>query len=91
MYNVLFQKQTEWTNAQNLGYFEQYAKDLGLDSDKLKQEVSDKKFEQVIRTDRADGEALKINSTPTFFLNGEMMVGIPKFEDLKSKIDEKLK
>lgn len=91
MYRTLYEKQAEWTNAQNMNYFVLYAQALGLDADKLRQEVSDKKYSDVIAADRADATALGLNSTPSFFVNGEAIVGIPKFEDLKAKIDEKLK
>jgi len=45
----------------------------------------------LVKTDRADGDGLKINSTPTFYLNGQQMVGVPNFNDLKAKLNALLK
>ena len=36
-------------------------------------------------------EVLKVNSTPTFFINGDMVKGEIAFEDFKKKIDPLLK
>lgn len=90
MHNILFERQTEWAVPQALEYFVQYAAQLGLDAEKLRQEVRDKKYADIINTDYADGTALSVNSTPTFFLNGQRLVGVPKYEDLKKSIDEQL-
>ncbi len=90
MFDILYEKQAEWVSPQALEYFAQYANQIGINSDQLKQEVRDKKYADIINADYSDGSALSVNSTPTFFLNGEPLVGIPKFEDLKKAIDEKL-
>lgn len=90
MHNMLYEKQSEWAVPQALDYFVQYAAALGLDSEKLRQEVRDKKYADIINADYADGIDLAVNSTPTFFLNGKPLVGVPKFEDLKKSIDDLL-
>jgi len=91
MHDLLYEKQSEWAGSQAEGFLIGYAESLGLDVTKFRQALDQQKFANVIKTDRADGEALKINSTPSFFLNDEKMVGVPVFETLKLKIDEKLK
>lgn len=90
MHDMLYEKQDQWAVAQAVEYFTQYATELGLNADQLKQEVRDKKYADIINTDYADGSTLQVNSTPTFFLNGERLVGVPNFEDLKQRIDQKL-
>lgn len=91
MHNLLYQNQDKWVGVQAQSYIDQYATDLGLDVNKFKQALSDKTFSQIVQTDRADGDALKVNGTPTFFLNGQAIVGIPTFDNLKSQIDQALK
>lgn len=90
MHNILYERQAEWAAPQALEYFVQYATELGLDAEVLRQEVRDKKYADIINTDYADGTALSVNSTPTFFLNGQPLVGVPKYEDLKKSIDDQL-
>jgi len=91
MNKVLYQKQEEWVGAQAQQHLEQYASDLGLDLTKFKQALSDKTFSEIVQTDRSDGDTLKVNGTPTFFLNGKVIVGGPTFDNLKSQIDAALK
>ena len=37
------------------------------------------------------GEVLKVNSTPTFFINGEMLKGAASFEEFDKRIKSLLK
>jgi protein-disulfide isomerase len=90
MHDMLYEKQSQWAVPQAVEYFKQYAQDLGLNAEQLQQEVRDKKYADIINADYSDGVTLNVNSTPTFFLNGEAIVGVPKFEELKQKIDQKL-
>ena len=91
MHNLLYEKQTEWVVPQAEQHIVQYAKDLGLDVAKFQQALTDKTYSQIVQTDRADGDALQVNATPTFFLNGKAIVGAPTLDNLKSQIDEALK
>ena len=36
-------------------------------------------------------EVLKVDATPTLFINGEMVKGAPSFEELDKKIQSQLK
>jgi len=90
MHNILYSRQSEWAGAQLDNRLREYAKEIGLDEALFRQDVDDRKYADIVKTDRADGSALSVNSTPTFFLNGEPLVGIPAFESLKTSIDAKL-
>lgn len=71
-HDLLFKNQTVWSTSPNpMVYFTEYATELNLDLDLFKKHynasaISDKISEQV-----AEGRALSITGTPTFFLNGE--------------------
>mgnify|MGYP001559378014 CR=1 FL=1 len=91
MSDMLYSGQNEWAgNKQALEIFTGYAQKLGLDVKAFTDSVSQKKFQDVIIKDRSDGQVLGVNSTPSFFINGEKLAGIPSFDDFKKKIDEKL-
>ncbi len=67
IHDLLFENQKEWSkvgNAREL--FIGYAKTLGITLDIDAQDVKDK-----VQRDMADGNALGISGTPTFFVNGE--------------------
>jgi len=92
MHDKLFETQSDWSNSDKpFEIFDNYAKDLGLDLDKFKKDSQDQKFADKIRGDQADGNALNITATPTLFVNGEQIVGVPRYEELKAKIDNLLK
>lgn len=91
MMDLIYVGQNDWSgSAKALEIFAGYAQELGLDVKAFTDAVSQEKFKDVITKDRSDGQALGVNSTPTFFINGEKLSGIPSFEDFKKLIDSKL-
>ena len=91
MYSMLFETQAAWgeQSGSKEELFFQYAEDLGLDMDRFREVYDDPATLAKIEQDKADGQALGITGTPTFFLNGEM-VEISSFEDLTAQIDDAL-
>jgi protein-disulfide isomerase len=64
--------------AQNLRqHIDQYATATGLDGKALNACVLGDAAEKQVLADRADGEQVHLNSTPTFLINGVMVVGLP--------------
>lgn len=73
MHDKLFEGQKQWENSSDAAseYFDVYAKDLGLDTAKIKDDLDDP---TVIASINADMEAVKKlggTGTPTFALNGK--------------------
>ena len=71
----LFENQSQWAGSQQsqAPLFRTYAGQLGLDLAQFDAVVADQKTEDRILADIADGNALGVNGTPTFFLNGEKL------------------
>jgi protein-disulfide isomerase len=93
MHDKLYETQKDWSDlASNdaLAKFVSYAKDLGLDADKFKSAVENEDFKNLIDQDVADGTALNINGTPTFFFNGTQNTGGYDYNTLKSQVDAQL-
>jgi protein-disulfide isomerase len=86
MHDRLFAKQQELSPA----YYEQVAKEIGLDVAKWKAAVDSHKGQGVIQADMSAGSAVGANGTPTFFINGRRLVGAMPFESFKQMIDEEL-
>lgn len=89
-HDLLFERQADWstsTSAQKS--FEEYATELGLDLELFKSDVRDREVILRVNTDFSEAEALQVNSTPTFFLNGEKLARNPgsfdEFKDLLQK------
>ncbi|MCW3767328.1 MULTISPECIES: thioredoxin domain-containing protein [Paenarthrobacter] len=75
MYAKMFETQSQWgekTDSQ-APLFRTFAQELGLDLAAYDTAVADDKTKERIRKDIADGTALGVKGTPTFFLNGEML------------------
>ena len=87
MHDLLFERQTSWSqNINPKNQFTGYAEELGLDIDKFNRDLNSKTVREAVQNDMREGRALKINSTPTFYLNGERME-ITTFDDFKKQIE----
>jgi protein-disulfide isomerase len=92
MFDKLYSKQSEWSDKNDpTDVFAGYAKDIGIDVDKFKQDLKNKKYDAKIQADVNDGNQVGINATPTFFINGKMYAGVLQYDDFKGKIDSELK
>lgn len=88
MHDLLFEHQADWSESDKpMEIFQGYAKKLSLDIEKLTKEVKDEAFKNKILADQADGDTLGVNATPTFFINGEKIVGASSYDVFKAKID----
>jgi protein-disulfide isomerase len=67
------------------------AKELQLDTAKLKTDMGSDDCKKWIADDMAEMQKFKVNSTPTFFINGQEIPGALPKEEFKKIIDEKIK
>ena len=65
-----------------------YAARLGLDEERFKKDLDSDRLRQLIKSDIADGERLRVQGTPTFFVNGRGFSGALSFEQLKQIIKQ---
>ncbi len=91
MYDVLYEKQAEWSESENpLELFTRYATSINLTMAAFTQSIQSVKFDDAIQTDYADGIRVGVNSTPTFFLNGKKLT-LKSFADLSQAVEEELR
>lgn len=89
MEKMLFERQNEWGEAPDARtLFEGYAQELGLNMEQYKKDVVSDEVKDKVEADRRGGIASKVNSTPSFFLNGERMTGYESFDQFKALINE---
>jgi len=92
MHEALYENQLEWAESTKpMEFFESYAKKLELDVEKLKVELKKDAIIKKVDRDTQDGGAAGVNSTPTFFVNGVQLRGVPQYADLQKLIDQELK
>lgn len=76
MYDLLFSKQAEWAGTEDAPKrFDGFAQKLKLDPTTFKQCIADPATSTAIQSDLKDAEDHWVNSTPTFFVNGQRIVG----------------
>ena len=105
MQEVLFRRQPEWGEIHGHGpqvaaaaarrepapvLFERYAAELGLDVGRVRAAVAENRYAAKVERDMKDGQSLGVSKTPTFFVNGRMLMRFSQ-QDLKALIDEELK
>ncbi len=66
------------------------ATEVGLDRKKFDECLAKEEFKPAIEKDIADGEAVGVNGTPAFFVNGRLLSGAQPFEKFKEVIDDEL-
>jgi len=64
----------------------EYAKKLGLDIDRFKEDLDSERLKKLIEAHKAEGEKLGLQSTPTFFVNGRGYSGALSFDQLKQLV-----
>lgn len=68
-----------------------YAKDLKLDSKKFDSCLDDGKYAQKVKDDSSYGATVGVSGTPTFFINGVIVVGAQPQAEFEKVIDAELK
>ena len=65
-----------------------WAKDIRLDPAKFDQCLDSKRYKNEVLKDKADGDAVSVQGTPTFFINGRVIGGAQAYPAFKKLIDE---
>ena len=75
-HRLLFENQSEWEkNPDTAGTFHGYAQQAGMDLKKLDACLENPLTKETVLQEDMDSVALGVHSTPTFFINGKMIVG----------------
>jgi protein-disulfide isomerase len=85
-HDLLFKNQDKLDDA-NLAKF---AKEAGADQAKFEECYKAKKYSAQVAADMAYGEKMGVRSTPTFFVNGQLINGALPVESFSEIIDEEL-
>ncbi len=86
MHDKLFGNQASLSDAN----YRQWAADLGLDTTQFNSCLDSKKYASEIQNDIQDGQAAGVSGTPTFFINGNKVVGAQPYSVFEQAIDAAL-
>lgn len=83
-YDIVYDNQKAWTKED----FKEYAKKSGADVKKFEECFDAKKYAPVVDASLAEGQRLGINSTPSFFVNSQLVKGAQPIAEFREIIDE---
>lgn len=87
-HDLLFENQSNWEEEANpISVFEGYLKELGVEDVALAELVEQSEFTDLVEADVVDAYALKINSTPTFFVDDQKVAINQLQEVVASKLN----
>jgi len=85
-HDILFQNQ----RALGIDNLKQYADNLGLNTNTFNNCLDSDEKADLVKADFQEGSSKGVTGTPTFFINGEQLVGAQPFEAFKEIIDRQL-
>ncbi|MBI2039234.1 MAG: DsbA family protein [Candidatus Niyogibacteria bacterium] len=90
MHDVIFERSREWADNRNArDIFMDAARTLGLDMAKFEADLNSDAVRSEVDKDKKSGLAASVNSTPTFFVNGQKVQ--PRSPDeLRTLLDDAL-
>ncbi len=78
---TVFERQDQWKTLFDAHpAFDKIAQEVGMDQGALNSCLSDPKVDELIESNRQEGQNLGVQSTPTYFINGQMIVGTKNLE-----------
>lgn len=86
MHKSLFANQSKLSPAELV----ETAAGIGLDKDKFKACLDAGKFRAEVQKDFSDGQSYGVTGTPTYFINGIMLVGAKPLDSFSEVIDQEL-
>jgi len=90
LYNYYFENQKDIT-AQNLKDKSlEVLKDTKIDAAKWTDCFDNKKTEDIVKKEQAEGSSVGVSGTPAFIINGRLVSGAQPFDNFKAIIDDEL-
>ncbi|MBU6464195.1 MAG: DsbA family protein [Bradyrhizobium sp.] len=90
--DMLFKQQSDWVMKNTTETLTRIGKQAGLSQEQVEACLKDQALLDKIAADQKyASEVLKVNSTPTFFINGDVIKGEASFDEFDKKIKSLLK
>jgi len=90
--DILFKTQNDWVMKNTTETLVRIGKQAGLSQKAVEDCITDQSLlDKIVADQKYAHDVLKVNSTPTFFLNGEMIRGEASFAEFEKRINALLK
>lgn len=92
MHSMIFENQERWSTSSNPAMdFVNYAREIGLDMEQFTDDLNAAETQETVMAQKEEGEDRGVNSTPTFFIEGEMVEPLPKtYEEFEALVQKRL-
>jgi protein-disulfide isomerase len=90
MHKILFQNSQADGTGLNTPDLKKYAADIGLDAGTFNQCLDSGATTAIVQKDFQEGSAVGVSGTPSFFINGQQLVGAQPFSSFQQAIDAAL-
>lgn len=87
MHDTLFANLEEWSSPEAETFFASYAEQLDLEVEAFESCVAANRYAAEVQADLAVGQSLGVSGTPTFFMNGQSLVGAQPLAAFNSAIE----
>lgn len=88
MHDLIFEYQEEWSQGGARDQFFGFAEELELDMEQFEQDIQSETVARRVENQKQEGIRRMVNSTPTFFLNGQRLRQNPQnYEQFKSIVE----
>jgi protein-disulfide isomerase len=88
-HDLVYQNQSSGNSG---GYTEEsltaLADEAGLDVEGFRRDLTEARYEDVVQADFREGQDLGVSGTPTFYINGRVLVGLQPLETFERAIEE---
>ncbi len=64
------------------------AEEAGLDVGRFRSDLENARYDDVVQADFREGQDLGVSGTPTFYINGEVLVGLQPLETFERAIED---
>lgn len=87
MMQLLFEHQTEWAgSSQILSLFKTYAESVGVNPEQLQKQIDSSEIKTLVEADYQSAKQAKLDSTPTFLINGQKINNLRGTDDLIARV-----
>ncbi len=88
MHDLIFEYQEEWSQGGAREMFFEFAERLDLDMEQFEEDIESEEIARRVESQKQEGIRRMVNSTPTFFLNGQRLRQNPQnYEQFKSIVE----
>ena len=88
MHDLIFARQNEWANNPNhVDVFKAYANEMGLSQGNFDECLDSDRYADAVNAQVREGQQLGVSGTPSFFINGQPLVGAQPFSVFQQSIE----